>query len=78
MKRLMIATLLALSSTAALAVAPGEPAPELSLPTTGDSVVHIDDYRGEVIYLDFWASWCAPCRKSFPWMNAMQSRYRDQ
>lgn len=78
MKRVLIATLLALSSTTALAVAPGEPAPELNLPTTGDSVVRIDDYRGEVIYLDFWASWCAPCRKSFPWMNAMQSRYRHQ
>ena len=30
-------------------------------------------YQGKVVMLDFWASWCAPCRKSFPWLNKMQS-----
>ncbi len=29
-------------------------------------------YKGKVVYLDFWASWCNPCRLSFPWMNAIQ------
>ena len=32
----------------------------------------------QVVYLDFWASWCVPCRKSFPWMNKLQERFRDQ
>jgi len=45
--------------------------------TTADGVFDSTQYQGKVIYMDFWASWCTPCRKSFPWMNEMQARYAD-
>ena len=68
------------AAVAALAFAPaawplasGEAAPACAARLLdGDRSVRVADYRGQVVYLDFWASWCGPCRESFPFMNELQ------
>ena len=40
--------------------------------------ISLDQYKGQVVYVDFWASWCVPCKHSFPWMNDIQKRYGNK
>jgi cytochrome c biogenesis protein CcmG, thiol:disulfide interchange protein DsbE len=68
--------------SAALFVAPpswaaavGEAAPAFALPNAAGQPVELDKLRGNVVYVDFWASWCSPCKRSFPWMNEMTRKY---
>lgn len=52
-------------------------APDIAF-TQSNTQKSLDNYKGKLIYLDFWASWCLPCRKSFPWMNDMEAKYTKQ
>jgi len=56
----------------------GNPAPVSFSAETDDGIFNSVQHKGDVIYLDFWASWCGPCRESFPWMNEMLSKYEDK
>jgi len=72
--KLLPLVFLAVASHAS-AVAIGDPAPPLSLPDAKGATVSLASLKGKVVYVDFWASWCAPCRRSFPWMGEMQQKY---
>lgn len=47
----------------------------MSAPSLAQARLDLDGLRGQVVYVDFWASWCTPCRQSFPWMKALESAY---
>lgn len=57
----------------------GDVPPAFSLKdfATGESV-SLEQFGGKIVYLDFWASWCGPCVKSFPFMNTLQADYGEQ
>jgi cytochrome c biogenesis protein CcmG, thiol:disulfide interchange protein DsbE len=61
----------------AMALDVGTVAPDISLPGVKDPV-KLSDFKGKLVYVDFWASWCGPCKQSFPFMNAMQNKYKAQ
>lgn len=53
----------------------GDIAPDFTLKTADNSSYTLSQNKNKVIYLDFWASWCGPCKKSFPWMSKMQAKF---
>ena len=73
-----VVVLTTLAAAPTTAVDAGAPAPAFALPDVRGEVITLEKLRGRVVYVDFWASWCGPCRQSFPWMNEMQRKYGAQ
>lgn len=76
MKKLLLIISIFLTIISQPLLANPNAAPDFKLPGK-DGPLQLSDFKGSVVYLDFWASWCQPCKKSFPWMNEIQHKYAD-
>ena len=68
-----------LFSSSVLAAKLGEPAPDcMALNLNDKQVLDIANFKGKVVYMDFWASWCPPCKMSFPSLDRLHNEFKDQ
>lgn len=68
-------------SVSAQSVKPGKDrktAPEFTLKDSNGKPVKLSDYRGKAVVLDFWATWCGPCKVEIPWFVEFQQKYKDR
>ncbi|MBP1672397.1 MAG: TlpA family protein disulfide reductase [Bacteroidetes bacterium] len=59
-------------------LAKGKPAFDFTCYDTNDKEVHLSDFKGKVIYLDFWATWCTPCKEEKPYFVELSKQYKNK
>ena len=73
--RTLVAGLVLVSASFATAADTAQPAPDFTLPSNIGDNVRLAEQRGNVVLINFWASWCAPCRQEMPHLNAISDQY---
>jgi len=68
--------LLALAA-GSIAVTKKDPAPDFTLRSLEGGNLRLEEYRGQVVLINFWASWCGPCRQEMPILDQLHQRYED-
>jgi len=56
----------------------GKPAPAFTLVDLNGKKVSLADYKGKAVLLNFWATWCGPCKLEIPWIEKLRDQYKDQ
>ncbi|HEY9259815.1 TlpA disulfide reductase family protein [Chitinophaga sp.] len=59
-------------------VATGKPAPDFSIPDVDGKIITLADFKGKYVLLDFWASWCGPCKPQIPFLKAAKDKFQDK
>lgn len=78
MRRLAVFSLLAAVAGSALAaVSPGATAPDFTLRSAAGPNLRLQEQRGQVVLINFWATWCGPCRQEMPQLNKLYDKYRS-
>ncbi|MES2849692.1 MAG: TlpA disulfide reductase family protein [Bacteroidota bacterium] len=77
--KIVMALVLSISCIAANAqIKVGDIAPEIALPGINGDTVKLSSFKGKVVMIDFWASWCGPCRKSNPHVQKLYEKFKDK
>ena len=63
--------------SAALKLQPGQPAPDFTLPNLDGQSVSLSQFKGQVVLIDFWASWCGPCINDLPYLRKVKEKTAD-